>query len=317
MTSRIRIGNAVAQLNALRDRDLARRQRATTILEPEHLAGTNVAAAHVLQTTLDGERRPITQKDLATFRASVAQLGNKLRGGITIEEAINLSRPIDVKRAREEIRYAAPTLVSNGEVRFLTDSGPNSRVSRHHTAIAFVEWSAAIARPATPLQAAAWLCREGRLMVSCECEAFTFWGFRYIATLGGFVLGRRETGFPKIRQPTLSGCLCKHLLRTVAVLQADPIVHRRIAQAIDLERKRLERPAGAQPVAVRITQAEADRITAGPVRRIAIRQGNVPPPTRATDDAIRRAMAQLKERPDGGVLLAALENMLRQQPGAR
>lgn len=300
MTSRIRIGNAESQLNRLRQHDLDRRRAgSSSILNPTAVQGST-SPARVLFTTLGGIARPINQQDLATFRARIAEVGTNLRQGVTAAEAINLSRQIDRERANKEIRYAAPTLVRGGEVRFLTDSGPESKVSRHHTRIEFVNWAAAIARPATALQSAAWLCREGSLRLECQCEAFTFWGFRYIASVGGYVLGRRETGYPKIRQPTLAGCLCKHLIRTLTTLQADTIVRKRIADAIDQERRRLDTPTRTKPVKVRITQAEADRITAGRSRRIVVKPGQrgAKLPARASHADIAKALKVYEGRTD-------------------
>ncbi|MGJ7607138.1 hypothetical protein ACSFA7_22575 [Variovorax sp. LT1R20] len=317
--SGIRVGNAESALNRLRQHDLERRRTATTILSPTAVAG-KTSPAKVLYTTLGGVARPITQQDLATFRTRIAEVGKDLRSGVTAAEAINLSRPIDRERANKEIRYAVPTLVRGGEVRFLTDSGPQSKVTRHHTRIEFVNWSAAIARPATALQSATWLCREGSLRLECQCEAFTFWGFRYIASIGGYVLGRKESAYPKIRQPTLAGCLCKHLIRTLTTLQADTIVRKRIADAIEGERRRLDMPTRAKPVAVRVTQAEADRITTGRSRRIVVNPGQrgakLPQPASASD--IQTALRAFTGKRDmNSVAIArALQNLLAAQQKA-
>lgn len=313
--SGIRIGNAESALNRLRQHDLDRRRTATTVLSPTAIAG-KTSPAKVLYTTLGGVARPITQQDLATFRTRITEVGKDLRRGITAAEAISLSRVIDRERANKEIRYAVPTLVRGGEVRFLTNSGPESKVSRHHTRIEFVGWAAAIARPATALQASTWLCREGTLRMECQCEAFTFWGFRYIATVGGFVLGRNESAYPKIRQPTLAGCACKHLIRTLTTLQSDMLVRRRIADAIEQERRRLDTKARAKPVTVRISQAEADRITAGRARRITIqphqRGAKLPPPASAAD--IQTALKSLTGKDANSLAIArALQNLLAVQ----
>lgn len=301
-TSRLRVGNAEQQLNRLKQHDLERRRSgASTILSPQAVAGA-VSSARVLHSTLNGELRPITQADLATFRANIANVGSKLRAGITAQEAIELSRPIDRERANSEIRYAAPTFVRGGLVRFVSDSGPNSKVARHHTAVEFVDWAAAVSRPGTPLQSATWLCREGHLRMECQCEAFTFWGFRYIATIGNYVLGRKETGYPKIRQPTLAGCACKHLLRTLSTLSRDMLVRRRIADAITAERRLLDQRSQRQTApTVRFTQAEADRITSGNVRRIPVRIGpeqRTGLPGAASTSDLQEALARFEKRKD-------------------
>lgn len=314
MAARIKIGNAESQFNKLRQHDLDRRRAGSaTILSPTAVQGST-SPARVLYTTLGGVARPINQQDLATFRARIAEVGTNLRQGVTAAEAINLSRPIDRERANAEIRYAVPTLVRGGEVRFLTDSGPASKVSRHHTRIEFVNWAAAIARPATALRSATWLCREGALRLECQCEAFTFWGFRYIATVGGYVAGRRETGFPKIRQPLLAGCLCKHLIRTLTTLQVDTLVRRRVAEAIEGERRLLEAPTRKKQVAVRISQAEADRITAARARRIVVHphQRGAKLPAPASHEDISKALQAYTGRNDASsaAIARALQALL-------
>lgn len=321
MTSSLRIGNAASALNKIRHADLERRRSATTILSPTAVQGST-SPARVLYTTLGGVARPITPADLAAFRVRIAEVGKNLRSGITAAEAINLSRPIDIERARKEIRYAAPTLLTGGGMQFVVDSGPTSKVTRHHARVEFVGWAAAIARPSTPLQAAAWLATEGTLKFECSCDAFTFWGFRYIATVGGFVLGRRETGFPKIRSPQLAGCCCKHLIRTLTTLKSDMVVRRRIADGIDAERRRLDGTRRSKPVTIRATQADANKITAAPVRRIRLvtpAQRGQKLPAAVTPPEITRALAALAKRSDISSLAIAraLALLLKQPPAGR
>lgn len=311
----LQIGNTTAAINRIREHDLERRRGATTILTPTAVQGST-SPARVLFTTLGGVLRPITAQDLAAFRARIAAVGKDLRSGVTAQEAIALSRPIDIERARKEIQYAVPTVLRGGELQFVVDSGPNSKVTRHHARVEFVGWAAAIARPATPLQAATWLATEGSLKFECSCDAFTFWGFRYIATIGGFVLGRRETGFPKIRSPQLAGCCCKHLIRTLTTLKSDMLVRRRIADGIDAERKRLDGTRRKTPVTIRATQAQADKLTAAPVRRIRLikpEQRGVKLPSPGTTQDITRALSALSKRSDisSAAIAKALRHLLK------
>lgn len=313
----IRIGNAQSAINRLRQNDLDRRRSATTILQPTAVQGST-SPARVLFTTLGGVARPITQQDLATFRASIAKVGTKLRQGITASEAINLSRPEDLERARKEIRYATPVLVRAGEVRFLSDSGPKSKVTRHHVTVQFVNYAAAVSRPATPLQSAAWLTSEGTLRFECSCEHFTFF-LRFVATTGGFVAGRPESGYPKIRNPGLAGVACKHLIRVLTELQGSMMTRRAISRAIESDRLRLDRPGKSKPQEVRITQAEADRITSGRVRRITIikpEQRGVHLPTPGTQQDVRRTLAALRKRSDipAAAIAQVLQSLLDNHP---
>lgn len=40
-------------------------------------------------------------------------------------------------------------------------------------------------------------------------------GMIYLNTVAGTVLGRKEGGFPKIRNPNMTGVACKHILRVM------------------------------------------------------------------------------------------------------
>lgn len=219
--------------------DLDRRTRAERILEPSHLIGKGQKnAAGVLMTTLGGKVRPITREDLRYFKAAADKLSGKLRGGITASEAIKHSTPKDQERCRTEIRQAVPFRLSGGTVSFSTTASDKSKAVRHVVTLAFSAWSTAVASPTTPLQAAAAMA-DGPMRLECDCGRFTFWGFRYIATVGGWVHGRPEPGLPKLRNPELKGVACKHLLRVLLELPS-MTVRRQLAKMIETERHRLE-----------------------------------------------------------------------------
>lgn len=185
--------------------DLASRQAATTILTPETVAG-KVSPGKVLMTTLGGQARVITADVLRQFRDRIAEVGKNLRVGIMPREALAMSRPIDVKRARDEIKGAVAVMLRGSVLRMATEPGPASKVVRHIFEVEFPQFKVAVARPGTAQQAAAWLLSETPIRFNCDCQAHTFW-LRYIGSIGGFSYGRQETGFPKIRNPQLSGCL--------------------------------------------------------------------------------------------------------------
>lgn len=315
---RIKVGSTEQALRRIREADLTRRQGATTILSPTAVLGTT-SPAKVLMTTIDGVARPLTSDDLARFRTRIAEVGTNLRAGITAREAIAMSRPIDLRRARDEIRFAVPVLMRGSTLRLATDSGPTSRVARHIVEIDFPSFTAAVARPSTPQQAAAWLVAETPIRWDCSCEAHTFW-FRYLASVGGWAYGRKETGFPKIRNPQLAGACCKHSVRALDSLSS-LLVRRRIAEAIEGSRKQLDRPGTPKVITVRATQAQADKATERKTsRRIVVnpsqRGTKLPPPASAAD--IRKAMAAYTGRsdPNSAAIARALQALLAQQGGA-
>ena len=293
-----RVGNATAALNRLLQDELASRRQASTILHPEEVAG-RLSPARLLTTTLGGRVRPITPADLAAFRKSVAALGERAHAGITAAEALSLSTAVDIERAKREIRYAMPTRLQAGKVQFVTNSGPNSKVTRHFATVEFVGFASAVARPGTPTQAAMSLMKQGRLRFSCSCEHFRY-VLRFVATAGGWVSGRAEHGMPKLTNPTLDGACCKHLVRVMTDIQLGAALRQRVAQMIEAERAHIDRPGKARPKAVIVRQADAERMQPKNARRIVVptsaRGATLPPPASAAD--IRQALAAFAGKGD-------------------
>ena len=197
-------------------------------------------ASRVLVTTIGGAPRPITTNDLAQFRHNMRMAQKNFNGdGITARQVIDLasSKPMpgtgsdtDIDRARKQITMAAPVSAFNNEVRFITNAGPDSDVNRHHVLVRFNAFSAAanklMASTAKerkdPKQTANWL-RKQKLAFDCDCGRHRYW-FRYISTIGNFNAGRKELGFPKIRNPNLKGVACKHVLRVMSEVESSTSV---------------------------------------------------------------------------------------------
>jgi hypothetical protein len=95
----------------------------------------------------------------------------------------------------------------------VTNAWIESDVKQHYVTVKFLDLGA-IATTPIPLLTATKQVAQGYLAFDCDCGRHTFW-YRYISTLGGFNAGRAETGFPKIRNPHLSGVACKHVLRVM------------------------------------------------------------------------------------------------------
>lgn len=64
------------------------------------------------------------------------------------------------------------------------------------------------------------LVLSGNVAVFCSCPDFLYKGFKYMGYHMGYGL-RRETRFPKIRNPNLKGTICKHLICVSQVFLAN------------------------------------------------------------------------------------------------
>jgi hypothetical protein len=317
----IRIGNLTSGRNRVSGNDLLRRQNdAHKILSPSDIAQGKVSGGRLLYTTLGGVPRQLTADDMSVFKAKAKELGTRYKGGATIDDIVRASRPEDMQRARE-IKWSTPARLRNGTIDFIASASPQSQVTRHYVTVVLTDYGAALARAATPLQAAAWLAKEGHIRWDCTCGRHTFW-YRYIATSIGANALRPETGYPRIRNAQLTGLGCKHTLRTVIELRDSMLVRKQVAKMVEADRARLDNPGRTKPQTVRVTQQEADRITAGRVRRIAVkpeqRRASLPKaPSRAD---ITQALQAFKGRKDvtSVAVTRALNALLKQtQPGAR
>lgn len=234
-----RIGSAKREAADAAEFDLARRQAATTILNPNELSG-EYDAGRLLKTSLRGQIRDITQDDIRAFQANVRNLKKKFKGGITAQAVIDLALNEDRERANKQIRMAVPASIHGSKVHFITNAGPDSDVARHHVHVNFLDFEAAVGASPNDPKKIGKLVTNGRLQFDCDCGRHTFW-YRYIATVGKYNLGRAETGFPKIRNPRLKGVACKHALRVMQVILKDGAVQLKIAQSVLKARQVLDK----------------------------------------------------------------------------
>jgi hypothetical protein len=240
------------------DFDLARRQAARTILKPNEVSG-EYDTARVLTTTLGGVQRPITLADLRAFQQNVARLkkahadkGKRTpRGGITAQGVIDLALAADKERANKEIRMSVPASIRGDTIHFITNSGPDSDVSRHHVHVQFLDFATQVAASPNDAKKIGKAIASGKLKFNCDCGRHTYW-YRYVATVGNWNYGRNEDGFPKIRNPRLVGVACKHALRTMHVILKDAAVQQKIAGQVLKAREVLD----ARQLKVERTKAE-------------------------------------------------------------
>jgi hypothetical protein len=195
--------------------DLAQRLAARTILNPDEVAG-DYDASRLLMTTIGGKARMITLNDIKAFAANARRVGRKYKGGISPQGVIDHSLQADRKRANEQIKQAVPHKFKGNELNLVTNAGPDSDKTRHFVQIHLLNFPPALASPKTPVQLAKYIS-HGPVKFECDCGRHQFW-YRYIATIGKYNAGRPETGYPKIRNPNLTGVACKHVLRVMTNL---------------------------------------------------------------------------------------------------
>lgn len=218
--------------------DVAQREGAANILNPNEVSGEYDAGRMLLTTFGSGQVRALTHDDLRAFRENVKRVGRKYKGGITAKTVIDMSMREDRDRANKQIRVAVPVQSLGGKVHFITNAGPDSEVTRHHVHIDLLNFGAAVASP-TKLTELTKILAASPLKFDCDCGRHKFW-YRYVATIGRYNAGRDETGFPRIRNPSLVGVACKHVLRVMQQL-GSPLVRLQLEKMINKARGEVER----------------------------------------------------------------------------
>lgn len=214
-----------------------------TFLRPQDISG-DYDFKRALRTTLnmpEGETRVLTEADLHAFAENVKQMQQAYKGGITVDQVISLSRQEDIDRANQQIHIAIPARRVGNLVHFTTNASregleKNPKGPRyHHVQVEFLAFNELVFHPdrvkATTVQNR---LSKGRVKFECDCGRFNFW-FRYLNTVAGTVLGRKEGGFPKIRNPNMTGVACKHILRTMHWIKSQAGRHY-LSMALEKER---------------------------------------------------------------------------------
>ena len=191
-------------------------------LRPSDIAG-DYDFKRALTTTLgmpEGMVRALTKDDLIAFKHNIETIAKNYKGGITVEQVIAFSRHEDIDRANKQIHVAHPVRRKSGLVHFLTNASRESDVAYHHVNVEFQAFQELSLAPEkikkTTVQNR---LAKGKVKFECDCGRFKYW-YRYINTVGGTVLGRKEGSFPKIRNPQVTGIACKHILRVMHYIKS-------------------------------------------------------------------------------------------------
>ncbi len=198
------------------------REDAVGLLTPallrKHIrAGTGLVLAygrkgHTVEFTIDDLKRFVSANERAqkNFRREVR--------GVPLIQLEKSSDPADIQRSRN-VRSAMLYKV-NKNLLFFSVTG-NTR-AHYQVRVRLEDWDVALHSTAMPLVSARTVA-TGRISFDCSCGRHQYW-YRYLTSIGGFdVNPPKEQDFPKIRNPGLKGCCCKHVLKVLRVLKSNTI----------------------------------------------------------------------------------------------
>lgn len=149
--------------------------------------------------------------------------------GVPLMQLEAMSLPIDKERAAR-VKSAMFYRINGNMLQFQVTASPNSKVKHHQVKIRLESWEQRML-DAPDFLTGAKQAAVGNISFDCTCGRHQYW-YRYLATLGKFAVAPLEKDFPKIRNPNLKGCCCKHVLKVLKTLKSSGI-HGILAKAME------------------------------------------------------------------------------------
>ena len=209
---------------AVRDAKAERRVDAVGLLTPQIIRrAIEQKQDVVLQYGKSGfvTYTPADLKRFVKFRTKAQKEFSAGQAGVPVPKLISASLAIDIKRANQEIKSAVLYRISTSVLHFRTNAGPRSKYTHHQVRVRLDSWSHEMLGGKAYKDAVKAVV-NGRVSLDCDCGRWQYW-YRYLATIGEFALTPLEKDFPKIRNPQLVGCCCKHILRCLHNLRTPGI----------------------------------------------------------------------------------------------
>ncbi|ELA7327669.1 phage tail protein [Vibrio alginolyticus] len=214
--------NKIEQAQKKNRRNAKRTLTAATLTKP-----TN-RALKALGEKAKGQR--FTKEDLIKFdkaRQRHKEVYDSKTAGITYAFLVKNSRQIDVDRANNRvhdgtgIHKATMFGIKNNIALIRVRASRISKHEEHRVKVRFEQWDELLHEPPNgDYNQAVQLACAGRISFDCDCGRHQYW-YRYLATMGNYCIAPpKEFTFPKIRNPELSGVACKHVLKSVTMLQS-------------------------------------------------------------------------------------------------
>lgn len=221
------------------------RRNAKRTLKPNVFTNPSAKALAELGNKVSGSG--FTKQDLINFdksRQAHKQKFDHKTAGVTYAFLVKHSRQIDVKRANNHVSDGSGITkanlygIKNNIALVNVQASDISKHQHHRVKFRFEQWDELLQAPPNGdyIKAAKLAC-AGRISFDCDCGRHQYW-YRYLATMGNYCLAPpKEFSFPKIRNPELSGVACKHVLKSITMLQS--IAWQRIlAKQMEIQAKR-------------------------------------------------------------------------------
>lgn len=143
------------------------------------------------------------------------EFGGSKSSGAPVKKLIGMSTAADIKRSNAQIKNGNLYQVRGNLLKYsVRASGESGFDGSYQVRIRLDNWDEALVSGKTWPNAAK-AAATGNVSFDCQCGRHQYW-YRYLAGVGGFAVEPpQEKDFPKIRNPSLEGACCKHVLRVL------------------------------------------------------------------------------------------------------
>lgn len=209
------------QNTRLKDRDDSiRHQIANNVTKHQVPVGTDVKG--MMELTFGNDKgelsKKLTDAKLKQYALNVMAAQERFAGGITPKQVIDLSTDIDRERCNKQIFLAAFFNRSGDTFRYMTNAGPDSTVENHYVTVQFLGYEKLLSGGRDKgVSSVGKYVTGGKIRFTCDCGRHRYY-YNYMAGLGNYQLGHKETRVPFIRNEHLVGVACKHALRVMQVI---------------------------------------------------------------------------------------------------
>lgn len=200
-----------------------------------------LSAADLIDFTLSGSKhnkellktKTLSPAFLGLYLTNIAAAKSKFMGGISPQEVIRLSLPIDIERANRQIFMAQLFKRVGNTFYFVTNAGVHKQFANHKVTVQLVEYESLItgANKVPSQYTLTEFLKHKKVKFDCDCGRHGYW-YRYLATIGKYNFGIDENRYPSTTNPNLRGVACKHTLRVIQHLQS--------GQGVQLLKKAIE-----------------------------------------------------------------------------
>lgn len=151
--------------------------------------------------------------------------------GVPVNKLLRSCLQIDIDRAKGKvtdgsgIKNASLHNIAGNILSFMVSASPKSGFQFHKVRLRLEEWTSQMVS-GTDYVTATQRAVKGRVSFDCDCGRMRYW-YRFLAVIGNYAITPpTEKDFPKIRNPGLVGCACKHVIKCLHVVQSAGIIQR-------------------------------------------------------------------------------------------